>query len=62
MKKLLSFIVALCLMLGVCIGATASAKPFAFGLKIVFNARYFPRQASRIEQDLEEIYHNYVEK
>ncbi len=40
----------------------ASAKPFAFGLKIVFNARYFPRQASRIEQDLEEIYHNYVEK
>ncbi len=40
----------------------ASAKPFAFGLKILFKVRYFPRQESRIERDLEEIYRHYVEK
>ena len=38
-----------------------SAQPFAFGLKILFKVKYFPRQASSVEKDLQEILEKYTD-
>ena len=37
------------------------ASPFAFGLNLLFKVRYFPCQASSIEQDLKEISEKYTD-
>ena len=37
------------------------ASPFAFGLKLLFKVRYFPHQASSVEQDLREISEKYTD-
>ena len=39
-----------------------TARPFAFGLKLLFKVRYFPCPTSSIDKDLEKILKEYAEK